>query len=124
MPDFLVLYRADPTLPDPLTRSDPEHRAQGMAAWAEWGRRAGGALLDFGAPVQDVSCADGTDPAATVQSAIRGFSLLRADGVAHAEELLDAHPHRTDGGTIQLLALATAPAAPADHLADASPEVR
>lgn len=101
MPTFLVLYRTDPALPDPLRRPDPAAMEAGKRAWKAWADLAGSSLLDFGAPVR--SLADPNPEA----SPVTGFTVLRTDSVAQAQSLLAQHPHRVAGGTIELLEFAT-----------------
>lgn len=94
MPNYLLIYRADPAamaaMPEPTTAQMEEM----AAAWYGWRDRLGTAMVDFGDPTVPASA--GADPS------VGGYSVIRADDHAAAEALLDGHPHRAMGGQIDV----------------------
>jgi hypothetical protein len=95
MPTFLVTYHGGgmPT--------DEEGRQQAMAAFGAWVGKVGEALTDPGAPL---------GPAMTVSSdGVReghaegrtaGYSILRADDMDAAVDLVRDHPFASRGGSL------------------------
>jgi len=95
MPTFLVTYHGGgmPT--------DEEGRQQAMAAFGAWAGKVGEALTDPGAPL---------GPAMTVSSdGVReghaegrtaGYSILRADDMDAAVDLVRDHPFASRGGSL------------------------
>lgn len=95
MPTFLVTYHGG-GMP-----ADEEGRQQAMAAFGAWVGKVGEALTDPGAPL---------GPAMTVSSdGVReghadgrtaGYSILRADDMDAAVDLVRDHPFASRGGSL------------------------
>jgi hypothetical protein len=95
MPTFLVTYHGG-GMP-----ADEEGRQQAMAAFGAWVGKVGDALTDPGAPL---------GPAMTVSSDgareghaeghIGGYSILRADDMDAAVDLVRDHPFVSRGGSL------------------------
>ena len=103
MSRFLVTYHGG-GMPE-----GAEARQEAMAAFAQWVSRTGKALLDPGAPLgpsKTVSKGSITDGPASGPSA--GYSVLEADDIDAAVELVRSHPFVERGGSLQVTA-ATAP---------------
>jgi hypothetical protein len=80
-----------------------EARQQAMAAFAEWASRTGKALVDPGAPLgpsKTVSKGTVTEGPASGPSA--GYSVLEADDIDAAVELVRSHPFVARGGSLQV----------------------
>jgi hypothetical protein len=88
MTRYLVLYRASTSAQEQMTSGTPEQAQAGMELWMQWAGRAGGAIIDMGAPLESVT----TVGKAGLPS-IGGFSVLEADNVDTLKKLLDDHPH-------------------------------
>lgn len=104
MSTYLVLYRAQSTAAEQMSQLDPEQAAESMQAWTDWQEKAGDTVVDYGSPTQPVSGAD--EGSSTF---IGGYSLMQADSVAELEAALADHPHKAQGGTIEILEVLTLP---------------
>lgn len=80
--------------------SDPAEAARAREAFGEWLSSAGGAVIDPGAPLKPATqVSNGTPP---TRVAIGGYSVIEADDVAAALEILRSHPFVARGGTLQV----------------------
>lgn len=102
MSRFLVLYRSSVSAAEQMSNADPEAGAATMQAWMDWNARAGHAVVDLGSPTQTV--ADG-EPG----SFIGGYSIMQAESLDELQRVLADHPHRTWGGTIEVLEMLDIP---------------
>ena len=69
---------------------------QGAAKWNDWIERVGPALVDLGAPMANgVSVVD--DGSSGEVSLMNGYSIIQADDLAAAKELIDGHPFLSEG---------------------------
>jgi hypothetical protein len=103
MAKFLVLYRSATTAAEQMAGGSPEQAQAGMEAWMAWSQRAGGAVVDLGAPLSVVEAGgDAGDP-------IGGYSILQADNADALRKVLDGHPHAAMGGTIEILEFLSMP---------------
>jgi hypothetical protein len=107
MPKFLVLYRAPISAREQMASATPEQAKAGMDAWMAWSGKAGGAIVDLGAPLGEGATVGGD----ASDGDIAGFSILEADSQQAVVDLLNDHPHfHTPDGQIevhQLLAMPT-----------------
>ena len=102
MSKFLVLYRSSVSAEEQMANADPDAGAESMKAWMEWADRAGEAIVDLGSPTQTVA---GGAPG----TFIGGYSIMHAASVDDLLAVLSDHPHRTWGGTIELLEMLEIP---------------
>src|SRR5262245_23538551 len=94
MAKYLVTYHgAQPP-------SDPAVMEQAKAAFGQWLRAAGGAVLDPGAPTHLATQVARENPVATVE--IGGYSIIEASSLDKALKLLRTHPFVGRGGTLQV----------------------
>jgi hypothetical protein len=93
MSKFLYLYRGPAT---PMEDFTPEQSAEQMQAWGDWIGRVGSALVDGGAPFgsRAVVGDDGSSPAPSDQN---GYSIVEADGLDAARDLVKGHPFLSEG---------------------------
>ncbi|SRR5581483_1067563 len=97
MATYLVLYRASSDAQEQMANTTPEQAQAGMELWMQWAGKAGGSLVDLGAPLQSVATL-GTSGGEDL--AIAGFSILEADSTNAVTKLLEDHPHsHTPGET-------------------------
>jgi hypothetical protein len=104
MPKFLVLYYSKVTAQERMDEAGMEKMQKSMQEWIDWKNRHGDALVDFGSPLKPVKqLADGKVEDA--KSWTTGFSIVQADSVDAAVELLKDHPNfkADDGPGMQLL---------------------
>jgi len=92
MTEFIVIYYAPQSAKEKMQSMSPEELAKGMEGWMKWAEKCGEHLVDMGAPIGNgkVINASGTSSGKTE---IGGYSILQADSMAEAEELLKGHPH-------------------------------
>jgi hypothetical protein len=100
---YLVLYRSGMTANEQMASSTPEQAQAGMDAWMAWAARAGEAIVDLGSPTSVV------DPGGDAGEPIGGYSILQADSHDALAAVLDSHPHRAMGGSIETLELLSMP---------------
>jgi hypothetical protein len=97
MPSFLVTYHGG-GMP-----ADEEGRQQAMAAFGAWVGKMGDALTDPGAPLgpsRTVS-SDGVREG-DAEGRVGGYSVLRADDMDSAVDLVRDHPFVSRGGSLQV----------------------
>ena len=103
MTKYLVLYRSGMTASEQMAQATPEQAQAGMEAWTAWAGEAADALVDLGTPTSVV------DPGGDSADPIGGYSILQAESPEALAALLDRHPHKTMGGTIETLELLSMP---------------
>jgi hypothetical protein len=103
MPKYLVLYRSGMTASEQMASNSPEQAQAGMDAWMAWAGQAGNAIVDLGSPTSVV------DPGGDTGDPIGGYSILQAESPESLAAVLDGHPHKAMGGTIQTLELLSMP---------------
>lgn len=102
MKKFLILYRSVVSAKEQMAKATPEQAQAGMAAWANWAKATGPALVELGTPFGDSAVLKGN--AAPAQDLVGGYSIVQADSLETAKKLFEAHPHfEAPGASIQLL---------------------
>jgi hypothetical protein len=97
MTNYLVLYRSQTTATEQMAQNTPEQAQAGMEAWMSWAQQAGDAVVDLGTPLEVIEAGgDSGDP-------IGGYSLLQAESPEALGKVLENHPHKAMGGTIETL---------------------
>lgn len=97
MPKFLLIYHGKPDV------QSKQEGARHMAAWKAWNTRLGAAVIDPGLPVgpsktitpNGVEADGGANPAS-------GMTVLQADTMDDAIELVKDCPHLSGTGTIEI----------------------
>ena len=97
MTKYLVLYRSGMTASEQMASSTPEQAQAGMEAWMAWAGQAGDAVVDLGSPTSVV------DPGGDSGDPIGGYSIMQAESHDALAALLENHPHKAMGGTIETL---------------------
>jgi hypothetical protein len=94
MSRFLVTYHGSgmPT--------DPAQMEQAKAAFGQWLAKAGKAVVDPGAPLRPGTQV--SNGAHRPQVMLGGYSVIEADDVEAAAEILRSHPFVARGGTLQV----------------------
>jgi len=94
---YLVLYRSPTSAQEQMAKATPEQAQAGLQAWQSWMEGAGGAIVDFGAPVQG-------------EGDVSGYSILQADSRGAIDGLLADHPHRQmPGASIDVMEFVALP---------------
>jgi hypothetical protein len=93
MSKFLLLYRGPAT---PMDSYTPEQSAEVMKAWETWLGGIGASLVDAGSPLgaRAAVADDGSSPAPSDQN---GYSIVQANDLDEARNLLKGHPFLTEG---------------------------
>ena len=92
MKKFIVLYHASEEAAKKMASATPEKMKAGMAPWMEWAKKCGSGLLDMGTPLGNgkIVTRNGTSPS---NKEVVGYSILQAENIAEAVEMLKGHPH-------------------------------
>ncbi len=92
MKQFVVIYYAPQSAMEKMHSMSPEDMKKGMEPWMKWAEKCGEHLVDMGAPL---GIGQHIDPSGITSSKTEasGYSILQADNMAEAEELLKGHPH-------------------------------
>ena len=75
-----------------MAAASPEDMKKGMEPWMAWAQKCGSGLVDMGTPLgngQKVTKA-GISPS---NKDVVGYSVLQAESMEEAVEMLKAHPH-------------------------------
>ena len=92
MPKYLVVYHAPTAVMQQMASLSAEQQKQGMDAWMAWAKSCGNALLDLGTPLGN---GKSVSPGGTADSdkEVCGYSMIEANSMNAAIELLRNHPH-------------------------------
>ena len=90
MSKYLLLYRSTVSAADQMANATPEQAQAGMDLWMSWAGRVGDAMVDMGAPTNNVGS---VGAAPTGDAVVGGYSILEADSFDSLKALLDGHPH-------------------------------
>ena len=103
MKKFIVIYRASTSWMEKMKNTSPEDRKKGMEPWMAWANKCGSGLFDWGAPLGNgqMVTKHGSTPS---KNDIVGYSILQAENMKKALEMLKEHPHLTwaDGCEIEV----------------------
>lgn len=93
MTKFIVTYLAPIDAVWKTAESSPEDMKKGMEAWMKWAEKCGNKLVDMGTPLGNGMSLSPGRGAVSSESKIIGYSILQADSMEDARELLKEHPH-------------------------------
>ncbi len=105
MKTFMALYLAPVTvLEQMMSKSTPEEREEGMAAWQAWNDAHEGDIVDMGKPLGKTKTVTGSGTKDT-KNEICGYTFVQADSHEEAADIFEDHPHLTmmQGATIDVL---------------------
>jgi len=93
MTKYMILYNGPAT--DMSDMSEEDGKAV-MAKWGVWMEKVGKSLIDFGNPLANgvASVDDGSTGTATQ---LNGFSIIEAENLDVAKELVVGHPFLSEG---------------------------
>ncbi|MEC3918808.1 hypothetical protein [Nocardia sp. CDC160] len=89
---YIVLYYAPLSVAERFAQATPEQAAAGLRLWTEWSDRIGTGLLDPGKPLGNARRVTPTRISET-DSEIIGMSILQADSMARALDMVRDHHH-------------------------------
>jgi len=103
MKKFIVIYYASNEAMEKMKDTDPEERKKSMEKWNEWAKKCGDGLVDMGAPLGNVQRVSKSESSES-HGNIVGYSVLQAEGMDQAKEMLNEHPHLgwSDGCEIEV----------------------
>ena len=86
-----------------MKNTPPEEMKKGMEEWMKWAERCGDSLVDLGNPLGNGKEIGPTDVSSS-KKGVAGYSVLQANDISEAEELLKGHPHLnwTEGCQIEV----------------------
>jgi hypothetical protein len=93
MKKFIVIYHAPVDAMEQTSNSSPEDQAKGMEAWMVWAQKCGEKLVDLGAPLANGLQLSPDGKSAGSNKNVAGYSVLQAENMDEAKELLKGHPH-------------------------------
>jgi hypothetical protein len=92
MTEFIVIYYAPQSMQEKMHSISPEEMSKGMEGWKTWAGKCGEHLVDMGSPLGNGRIID-ISGISSSKTEIAGYSILQADNISDAEELLKRHPH-------------------------------
>jgi hypothetical protein len=98
MAKYLITYHGGEGMP-----STPEGVQEMLAAFQSWVSSVGGAVIDPGAPLslaKTVSAKSVVEGQTAGQ--LSGYTIIEADDLGEAVNLVQPHPFLTRGGTLQV----------------------
>lgn len=93
MKNYLVLYHAPAEILVGSANQTEAEMAKGMEPWRVWAERCGDQLLDMGNPLTGGQKLKPDASAAPSEREVCGYSMLKANSMEEAKELLLDHPH-------------------------------
>ena len=109
MKKFLVLYKAPKSSFEQAMKATPEQQKAGMDQWMAWSKKAGGSIVDMGAPLgKSLRVSKGGSSPTT--NDLGGYSILQGESKEAIAESLKGHPHFSMAdGTIEVVELMPIP---------------
>lgn len=92
MKKFIVFYYAPASAVEQMTKASPEEMKKGMEPWMEWAKRVGSGLVELGTPLGNGHKVTKSGATAS-NSQVNGYSILQAEDMDAAVEMLKGHPH-------------------------------
>jgi hypothetical protein len=71
----------------------PEEKKKGMEPWMHWAEKCGDGLVDMGSPLGNGQKITSDGASATDHAEVAGYSILQAESMDKAKEMLTEHPH-------------------------------
>jgi hypothetical protein len=92
MKKFIVVYYSPKGAMEKMSNASPEQMKDGMKPWMEWAEKCGSGLVDMGTPLGNGQKVTSTGVSKSNKS-ISGYSVLQANSIDEAVEMLTNHPH-------------------------------
>ena len=92
MKKFLVLYKAPTASFEQMMKATPEQQKAGMDAWMAWGKTAGAAIVDMGAPLGKTLRVTPAGASPTTND-LGGYSIMQGESKEAVGALMKGHPH-------------------------------
>ena len=92
MKKFLVIYHAPEEFSAKMGEVSAEQAKEEMGKWMEWAEKCGDKLVDMGTPLANGMSVT-KDGSSKSKMQVAGFSVLKAESMEEAMEMLKEHPH-------------------------------
>ena len=92
MKKYVVIYYMPADVLAQMQDMTPEQMQAGMEPWMKWAEACGDGLVDMGNPLGGGRNVSGSGSSASTRD-VTGYSILQAEDMASAEEMLKEHPH-------------------------------
>jgi hypothetical protein len=89
---YVVLYEAPLGVAERFAQATPEEAAVGVQLWVDWAQRIGPGLVDPGKPLGNAVRVTNLGATGT-ESNVIGMSILHAESMAEALEMVKDHHH-------------------------------
>ena len=93
MKKFIVMYHMPDDVLAKTQDTPPEESAKAMEDWMKWAEQCGEYLIDLGNPLGNGLKLNVDGSSHKSQREVCGYSILQANDLAHAQSLLEGHPH-------------------------------
>jgi hypothetical protein len=101
MKKFVVIYHAPESAAKKMEDASPEEMKKGMEPWMAWVKKCGPGLVDLGAPLGTGQKVTKTGSAPSTRNVV-GYSILQAQSMEKAKEMLKGHPHLEWAGSCEI----------------------
>lgn len=92
MKKFIVLYYAPTSAVAQMSKASLEEMKKGMEPWMVWAKKIGSGMVDLGTPLGNGRKVTKSGVTAS-NSQVTGYSVLQAEDMDAAVEMLKNHPH-------------------------------
>jgi hypothetical protein len=92
MKKFIVLYNAPVSAMEKMKNMSPEDHKKGMEPWMAWVKKCGDGIVDMGTPFGNGQKVTKSENSLS-DSDIVGYSILQAESMDEAVEMMQGHPH-------------------------------
>ena len=92
MKKFIVIYYASVDFMKKMKEVNPEEMQKEKNAWMAWGEKCGDGLVEMGAPLGNGQRVTKSGSLVS-ESNVVGYSVLQANDIDAAKEMLKDHPH-------------------------------
>ena len=93
MKKYIVTYHAPNDVMEQMANTPPEESAKGMELWMAWAQKCGDHLVDLGLPLTGGQKLNVGGSSENSNREVCGYSILQAESMEQAKELLQGHPH-------------------------------
>lgn len=93
MKNYIVIYHAPTAALEQMQNVPPEQAKKGMELWMQWADKCGDHLVDLGSPLANGAKLNVDGSSENSRRQVCGYSILIAEGLDQAKELLQGHPH-------------------------------
>jgi hypothetical protein len=96
MTKYMVLYYSPMSAAERMQKSSMEEMQKGMEPWFAWQKEWGEGIVDMGMPMANSHKFTNKGQASS-NSHIAGYSIIQADSMEKALEIVKDHPHLQSG---------------------------